>query len=129
MLAYVVAELGRRRGRSISVIAGLALAGLIIVSVQALAAGLEAADLDVLHPLGAIGADVMVTRPVTGAQVTASDLAALNAERSAADQANLLNLANLGSPGQPFSQDFFAPASVLTFDDSIAIAIHEMPGV
>jgi hypothetical protein len=129
MLAYITAELSRRKDRSISAIAGLALAGLLIVSVQALAAGLQAADVAVLHPLNAIGADVMVTRPVTGAQVTESDLAALNSERRTADQANLLNLASLGSPGQPFSQDFFAPTSMLTFDDGIATTIHHLPGV
>src|SRR5437870_2698136 len=129
MLGYISAELSRRKGRSMSAIAGLALAAVVVVAIQALAAGLEEADLAVLHPLNAIGADVMVTRPVTGPQVNESDLAALNSERTVADGANLLNLASLGSPGQPFSQDFFAPTSLLTLDDGIATAIRHLPGV
>jgi putative ABC transport system permease protein len=65
---YVIAELRRRRGRTILTAVGLAVGVGLVVTVHALQKGLDDAQHQVIRPLTGAGTDMSVTRPlrVTG---------------------------------------------------------------
>ena len=63
-VSYVVAELRRRRSRTILTALGLAVGVGLVVSVNALSSGLDRAQRKVLEPLTGVGTDMSVTRPI-----------------------------------------------------------------
>ncbi len=127
-LAYISHELWRRRGRTALTAVGLALAVAVVVTVNSLTNGIQQAQADVLHPLEKIGTDVLVTRSVVQSpdQPSSADQKALVAEGAEADRAQLLDLAQLGKPGEHFEHDFFLPATELTFPTDRAAAIRKL---
>jgi ABC-type antimicrobial peptide transport system permease subunit len=64
-LRYLVAELRRRRGRTVLTALGLAVGVGLVVTVTALSDGLDDAQAEVLEPLTGVGTDMSVGRPVT----------------------------------------------------------------
>ena len=62
---YMFSELRRRSGRTILTALGLALGVGLVVTVSALAAGLDRAQDEVLKPLTGVGTDMTVTRPIS----------------------------------------------------------------
>ena len=63
-LSYMIAELRRRRGRTILTALGLAVGVGLVVTVNALSTGLDTAQQSVLAPLTGVGTDMSVTRPI-----------------------------------------------------------------
>jgi putative ABC transport system permease protein len=63
-LSYMLAELRRRRGRTILTALGLAVGVGLVVTVNALSTGLDTAQQSVLAPLTGVGTDMSVTRPI-----------------------------------------------------------------
>src|ERR687895_2173030 len=63
-VAYLLAELRRRSGRTILTALGLAIGVGLVVTVSALSAGLDRAQAAVLEPLAGVGTDMSVTRPI-----------------------------------------------------------------
>jgi ABC-type antimicrobial peptide transport system permease subunit len=63
-LSYMLAELRRRRSRTILTALGLAVGVGLVVSVNALSTGLDRAQSSVLAPLTGVGTDMSVTRPI-----------------------------------------------------------------
>ena len=71
-LGYVLAELRRRKGRTLFTALGLAVGVGLVVTVSALSKGLDNAQHKVLEPLTGVGTDMSVTRPlkVSGSNFT-----------------------------------------------------------
>ncbi len=113
-LRYLWAELSRRLGKTITVSFGLAIASTIIIVIISVSQSLSAAQETVLNPLQNVGTDIMVTR-----SLNPENLASLD-EATGADMLEDnrigINLAELGDPGDSFSNDSFLPGSMLTFD-------------
>ena len=63
-LSYMLAELRRRRGRTVLTALGLAVGVGLVVTVNALSTGLDTAQQSVLAPLTGVGTDMSVTRPI-----------------------------------------------------------------
>ena len=63
-LRYLVAELRRRKARTLLTALGLGVGVGLVVTVAALSDGLDRAQREVLRPLTGVGTDLSVTRPV-----------------------------------------------------------------
>ena len=63
-VSYVLAELRRRRGRTILTALGLAVGVGLVVTVNSLSTGLDHAQRKVLEPLTGVGTDMTVSRPI-----------------------------------------------------------------
>jgi hypothetical protein len=63
-LSYAIAELRRRKGRTLLTALGLAVGVGLVVTVSALSKGLDNAQDRVLKPLTGVGTDMSVTRPL-----------------------------------------------------------------
>lgn len=63
-LSYTMAELRRRRTRTILTALGLAVGVALVIVVNALSSGLDRAQARVLSPLTGVGTDMSVTRPI-----------------------------------------------------------------
>jgi len=131
MLVYAYNELTRRPTRSLASAAGFIVPTALLTLIGALSLGLATTEYRATHPLVAIGAQILLTRPLSGpdAAVGPPDAAELQNEQAVADEANHLNLAKLGSPGTHFSEDFFTPTATATFSTSIVPAIQRFVGV
>lgn len=131
-LTYLRSELGRRRGRTVLTVAGVAMGVALVLLSTALVSGLDHAQASVLTPLAGVGSDLLVTRTAatsSGQMPSPSDLQALQAEEQAASQAALIDLSRLGKPGTRFVHDFFLPPAELTFPAAQAAAVRALPGV
>jgi ABC-type antimicrobial peptide transport system permease subunit len=126
-LTYMVAELRRRKGRTVLTALGLGVGIGLVVAVSALSAGLDDAQDRVLEPLTGVGTDMSVTRPL---KVSSGQLS--NAERKQLEQENgsaRLRLRDLGDPGEKFSRTDFVAASQLSFPASEVGKIGALDGV
>jgi ABC-type antimicrobial peptide transport system permease subunit len=131
-LTYLRSELGRRRGRTVLTVAGVAMGVALVLLSTALVSGLDRAQASVLTPLAGVGSDLLVTRTAatsSGQMPSPSDIQALQAEEQAASQAALIDLSRLGKPGTRFVHDFFLPPAELTFPVAQAAAVRALPGV
>jgi hypothetical protein len=115
-LTYMVAELRRRKGRTLLTAPGLGVGIGLVVTVSALSAGLDNAQDEVLEPLTGIGTDMSVTRPLklSSGELSASERKELEEENGSAR----LRLRDLGEPGEKFSRTDFVAASQLSFPAS-----------
>ncbi len=108
---YVLAELRRRRGRTILTALGLGVGVALVVAVTSLSQGLSDAQDEVLAPLTGVGTDMTVTRPLNLQGGGGDPFANLSAEERAQLQAEndgaRVSLTNLGDPGEKFSTDTF----------------------
>jgi ABC-type antimicrobial peptide transport system permease subunit len=130
-VAYMLAELRRRRGRTFLSALGLAVGVGLVVTVNALSTGLDRAQDEVLEPLTGVGTDMSVTRPITfldsggGPPLSEEERRQLEEENGGAR----FGLRNLGKPGSHFSRDDFVAATQLSFPASEVTRIGRIPGV
>jgi hypothetical protein len=117
----------------------LSLASGLILLVYAVAAGLKSANQEMLHPLRAVGSDLMVTRDVTAATVSTSgptEEGPSNRARSEVQQIidensqiARIDLSKLGPPNHHFVHDFFMPGNQLTFPEDVASGVSTLHSV
>jgi ABC-type antimicrobial peptide transport system permease subunit len=130
-LRYLVAELGRRRGRTLLTALGLGVGVALVVVVNALSSGLDRAQAQVLEPLTGLGTDLSVSRPI---EVNADGGAfprLSEAERKQLEEENggaRIGLDNLGKPGEKFSRDRFL-SNQISFPKSEVAAVRELEDV
>src|SRR3989442_11707858 len=138
-LSYMLAELRRRRGRTILTALGLAIGVGLVVTVNALSTGLNDAQAAVLKPLTGVGTDMSVTRPInldssssSGSSGGRFGLPQLSEkERQELQQENggqRFNFRNL-KPGTHFSTDNFVSNSQLSFPASNVTSISKLAGL
>lgn len=137
-LTYAFAELRRRRGRTLVTALGLGIGVALVAVVTALSAGLDRAQDEVLEPLLGLGTDLTVERPLRvtddgsrfspttgGANLTAEERDRLLDENEAA----MLDLDELGDPGERFVRDVFISGTQLSFPQARAAEIAALPGI
>lgn len=129
-LSYMLAELRRRRGRTILTALGLAVGVALVVTVGAVSAGLDDAQQKVLAPLTGVGTDMTVTRPLNVSQDGAGNLSDAERQRlrRQAGPGPGLNLRDM-TPGTKFSTDNFTATSQLTFSTAQVAKIAAIDGV
>ena len=133
--SYILSELRRRRGRTILTALGLAVGVGLVVTVNALSAGLDKAQQEVLAPLTGVGTDLTVSRPLTISDdgSTGGPFQGLSeAERKQLEEENgdaRVGLDNLGEPGERFSTDRFVATSQLSFPAGEVDEIQGVEGV
>ena len=134
-LGYVLAELRRRKARTLFTALGLAVGVGLVVTVSALSKGLDGAQRKVLEPLTGVGTDMSVTRPlkVSGSKFTPG---AGPPQLSPSEQDQLrkengggrFGLVQAAKPGKKFSSDRFVTATQLSFPASEAARLAGLPG-
>lgn len=141
-LTYLRRELRRRAGRTLLTVLGLAVGVGLVAAITSVSAGLDRAQKQVLDPLGSVGTDLLVTRPVEpqqgqqsqapgglggpgAVQLSPGDAEALLSENSSV----ITDLSKLGNPGDRFVHDFFLPATQLTFPSEQASEVASLDGV
>ena len=129
-LSYMLAELRRRRGRTILTALGLAVGVALVVTVGAVSSGLDDAQQKVLAPLTGVGTDMTVTRPLNVSQDGAGNLSDAERQRlrQQAGPGPGLNLRDM-EPGTKFSTDNFTATSQLTFSTAQVAKIAAIDGV
>ena len=130
---YVLAELRRRRGRTILTALGLGVGVALVVAVTALSQGLSDAQDKVLEPLTGVGTDMTVTRPLNiqggGGGDPFANLSAKEREQLRKENGGArVGLANLGEPGEKFSTDNFVTQQ-LSFSERKERQIAALDGV
>jgi ABC-type antimicrobial peptide transport system permease subunit len=136
-VAYMLAELRRRSGRTVLTALGLAIGVGLVVTVNALSTGLDRAQAAVLEPLTGVGTDMSVTRPIDftppdGSQGQGGFPQLSDEERQQLQEENggaRVGLTDLGEPGEQFSRDTFASTSQLSFDARSVQEIRALDGV
>lgn len=121
-LTYMLAELRRRRGRTILTALGLAVGVALVITTNAVSSGLDDAQQKVLRPLTGVGTDMSVTRPLT----ISGDAGGGFQDLSPAERARLRDQAGPGpglslrdaEPGSKIDADTFSGASQLTFSST-----------
>ena len=130
---YLRSELVRRRSRTILTVLGLAVGVSLVIVVSSLSRGLDRAQAKALDPLSSIGTDLTVTlAPQQDQQGQFSGPGGGfggGREVIQANQSVITDLSKLGKPGQHFVHDFFLPGTQLTFPQTSAQQITEVPGV
>jgi putative ABC transport system permease protein len=134
-LGYALAELRRRKARTLFTALGLAVGVGLVVTVSALSKGLDGAQHKVLEPLTGVGTDMSVTRPlkVSGSNFTpGSGPPRLSSkEQDELRQENgggRFGLVQAAKPGKSFSTDRFVTATQLSFPASEAARIATLRG-
>jgi ABC-type antimicrobial peptide transport system permease subunit len=130
---YVLAELRRRRGRTILTALGLGVGVALVVAVTSLSQGLSNAQDKVLEPLTGVGTDMTVTRPLNvqggGGSGSFGNLSAQEREQLQKENGGArVGLANLGDPGEKFETDNFVTQQ-LSFSERKEQQIAELGGV
>lgn len=137
-LTYLHRELRRRTGRTILTVLGLGVGVSLVVVVSALSAGLDKAQARILDPLGKVGTDLVVSRPVdvplAGAGQAPALLGGIPAEEidSLIDENQSLfqtDFSKLGKAGSTFERELFLPATQLTFPSDQLSKIARLDGV
>ena len=138
-LRYVIAELRRRKGRTILTSLGLGVGVGLVVAVTALSSGLDKAQSEVLEPLTGVGTDMSVKRPITietdnsgdqdisagpGAQLSTSEQKQLEKENGTIG----LDFSDQGDPGDKFKTNQFMTTD-LSFPERQATKISRLSGV
>ncbi len=130
LVRYAYAELTRRRARTVLAVLALAVGVAVVVGVGSAARAVDEAQREVLDPLGTLGTDLTLTRPV---QVGGGGLLDLGPEEQALLEAEngtaAFEFDNLGDPGEPFERDVFLPATQLTFPEEEAARAAQIDGV
>lgn len=137
-LRYVLAELRRRKGRTILTALGLAVGVGLVATVTSLSAGLDDAQDEVLAPLTGLGTDMSVNRPVRldddveeveagpGGNLTPEEQQRLRDENGGG---NRLDFSELGEPGESFEVERYVAAAQLSFPATEADAVAALPEV
>jgi ABC-type antimicrobial peptide transport system permease subunit len=147
-LSYALAELRRRKGRTLLTALGLAIGVGLVVTVSALSQGLDDAQDKVLEPLTGVGTDMSVTRPlkVSGEGGNANFRVApapgsgpppggpgglSSSEQRRLQQENgapRFGLQRLGKPGEHFSNDRLMSTAQLSFPEGKVAQIAKLDG-
>jgi ABC-type antimicrobial peptide transport system permease subunit len=137
-VTYMLAELRRRRSRTILTALGLAVGVGLVVTVNALSTGLNDAQAKVLKPLTGVGTDMSVTRPISFQSSGNGPNGGPGFPRlSPQERQQLRNenggsrfgLGNLGKAGSHFSRDNFVAASQLSFPSTQVTKIASIDDV
>jgi ABC-type antimicrobial peptide transport system permease subunit len=132
-LAYMLAELRRRSGRTVLTALGLALGVGLVVTVNALSTGLDRAQAEVLEPLKGVGTDMTVSRPIDFSPPASGGFPTLSDEERqqlrAENGGGRFGLRNLGKAGEKFSRDDFVSTAQLSFPASEVARIRGIDGV
>lgn len=132
-VAYMLAELRRRSGRTVLTALGLGVGVGLVVTVNALSTGLDRAQAQVLEPLTGVGTDMSVSRPIDFSQSGPGGFSTLSEEeRRRLREENgggRFGLRNLGEPGEAFSSDRFVSTAQLSFPASEVDEIRGVDGV
>src|SRR5688572_11121736 len=126
---YLVAELGRRRGRTVLTALGLAIGVALVIVVNALSSGLDRAQAHVLEPLTGLGTDIGVTRPLDLGSDGFEGLS--DSERQQLREENgggRIGLRDLGEPGTKFSRDTFVSGQLSIPADEVS-SVRALDGV
>ncbi len=131
-LRYLLAELRRRRGRTIVTALGLGVGVGLAIAVTALSQGLDDAQEEVLAPLTGIGTDISVSRPIAievpdqggFPQVSPEERAQLEEENADIQ----LDIADLGDPGEEFTRELFFTREI-SFPEARVGEIEAIDGV
>ncbi len=136
-LQYLFAEIRRRPARTILTALGLAVGVGLVVIIGALSKGLDDAQREVLEPLTGVGTDLSVSRPIVVPDADGSSTGGPFGQLSAREQRELqrenkehsrqFNFAELGEPGERFSEDSFLSTG-LSFPASQVARIRELDG-
>ena len=130
---YLLAELRRRRGRTILTALGLGVGVGLVVAVSALSKGLDDAQQQVLEPLTGVGTDMSVNRPISFGdpsegggppQLSAQERKQLQKETGG----GMVDFSKLGDPGDKFSTDQFMSADI-SFNSSQVDKVAKVDGV
>lgn len=132
-LTYMLAELRRRRGRTILTALGLAVGVALVITTNAVSSGLDQAQQKVLQPLTGVGTDMTVTRPLT----ISSDGNGGFQNLSPAERARLRSQAAPGpglnlrdaEPGSKIDADTFSGTSQLSFSSKWVTRAASTDGV
>ncbi len=131
-LQYALAELRRRRGRTLLTAMGLAVGVALVVAVTALTDGLSDAQDEVLKPLTGVGTDMTVTRPIElkgGGINPFGNLSDKEREQLQKENQGIrTGLSNLGDPGEKFVKENFATTE-LSFPAAEQRRIARISGV
>ncbi|MFA6272333.1 MAG: FtsX-like permease family protein [Patescibacteria group bacterium] len=113
-LRYLWAEITRRWSKTITIALGLGMASAVIIVIISVSQSLSASQDKVLNPLQNVGTDIMVTRSVDAENMAEID----DTTRADMVEDNRIgiDLAELGDPGESFSDDSFLSGSMLTFN-------------
>jgi ABC-type antimicrobial peptide transport system permease subunit len=132
---YVLAELRRRKGRTLFTALGLGVGVGLVVTVSALSNGLDDAQRKVLAPLTGVGTDMSVTRPLktSGGEFSAGggppNLSPKEQEQVQKENGGgRLGLQAVAKPGHSFSTDRFVTTTQLSFPESEAARIAKLDG-
>jgi hypothetical protein len=133
---YLVHELCRRSARTVTALTCIGVATGLVISATAVGKGVDGARAQVLSPLAAIGADLIVTRDAGSSQQAGDQGAGYHATAAGSpDQVWIQNaeavktdLSQLGKPGDHFTRDFFLPGVQLTMPAPNAQAVAEEAG-
>lgn len=132
-LAYMLAELRRRGGRTVLTALGLALGVGLVVTVNALSTGLDRAQAEVLEPLTGLGTDMTVSRPIDFSPPAAGGFPSLSEDerRRLRDEngGGRFGLRDLGEPGDTFVRDAFVSNAQLSFAADEVEQIRSIEGV
>ncbi|MDX1765516.1 MAG: FtsX-like permease family protein [Candidatus Saccharimonadales bacterium] len=115
-IKYLFAEIYHRIGRTLTVVAGLAIASSLIILIMSASNTLSSAQQQVLNPLNNVGTDVLVTRSITANRLAEVDEA--TRQEFLAENSTITDLSQLGDPGEQFSNDQFKSESLITFEQS-----------
>src|ERR671914_1000527 len=138
-LQYLFSELRRRPGRTALTALGLGVGIGLVVIVGALSAGLDDAQDEVLEPLTGVGTDLSLTRPISVPADTDSGVPSgdpfgqlspreqRQLERENAGHDAAFNYAELGAPGDRFSEETLLTTNLSVPDAEVA-QIRELDG-
>jgi ABC-type antimicrobial peptide transport system permease subunit len=133
-LRYVLAELRRRKGRTVLTSLGLAVGVGLVVTVSALSSGLDDAQSKVLEPLTGVGTDMSVSRPIQFSQNGNASAGPGSLSRKEQKQLQKENgginfdPSKLGNPGDKFKTTQFVTTD-LSFPEKDASKVANVKGV
>ena len=130
-IRYMLAELRRRKGRTMLTALGLGLGVALVIVVSALSNGLDRAQQQVLAPLTGVGTDMSVTRPIFVGTSSSNGFQGLtDKERRELEKENGGRRVGFGNlkPGQKFTRSSFRSTQV-SFPASEVRRIASLDGV
>ncbi len=120
-LKYLFAEIFRRFGKTITIVAGLAIASTIIIMIISFSQALSDSQKVVLNPLQNVGTDAMLTRSVAESDLSNLDETTRNEYMK--ENRVTMDFSKLGNPGESFSSDQFMAGTLLTYDTNVLAKI------
>jgi len=114
---YLIAEIFRRLGKTLTITAGLAVTSAIIILIISASQALSISQEQVLNPLENVGTDILVS--LSAASDRLGDLDEATRLEYLNENITKTDLSKLGEPGDEFSNDQFLSGTMLTFESSV----------